>query len=44
MSNQLNTATAYLIVLQTLDPDHVDTENAMRLLDRAVDARDFDVY
>ncbi|RKP09355.1 RIC1-domain-containing protein [Thamnocephalis sphaerospora] len=50
-SNQLRTATAYLLVLQTLDsteetssepPEKIPPE-AMRLLERAVDARDFDL-
>ncbi|KAI8056584.1 RIC1-domain-containing protein [Syncephalis plumigaleata] len=52
-TNQLRTATAYLLVLQTLDnnnnnemnsaepPDQIPKE-AMRLLEKAVDARDFD--
>ncbi|KAI9595728.1 RIC1-domain-containing protein [Syncephalis fuscata] len=49
-TNQLRTATAYLLVLQTLDSNEQDgaepleqvPEEAMRLLEKAVDARDFD--
>ncbi|RKP14069.1 RIC1-domain-containing protein [Piptocephalis cylindrospora] len=40
---QLQTATAYLIVLQTLEPTRVNSEDSAKLLEKVVDARDFEL-
>lgn len=42
-AGELHTATAYLIVLQTMEPHTVNTEDSARLLERVIDARDFEL-